>query len=313
VRLSLRLPVALVGFTLAVVVAGCSSGRSAADPEPPPSPTVTAAAEPLDVIGHPPEDRWEVAVATVDPEIETVSLHRSRPRAAALTRVAGRTPAPPGPATVAPLPGPLEALDPSVAHADAGALSPIPSPGLSWGSTEADDGWVFQNPTLIGSPLAFLVVDERDDWLRVMLPARPNQQTAWVARDDVEVAHHRWRAEVDLTTNRLRVWDDHELKIDSAVVSGTEFAPTPRGRFYLNEKQPNDPGGPYGSWILSTNGFSDTLERFSGEVPIFALHGTPYPETMGQRLSNGCIRLPNPVVEYLAAEMPVGTPIDVVG
>jgi lipoprotein-anchoring transpeptidase ErfK/SrfK len=145
-----------------------------------------------------------------------------------------------------------------------------------------------------------------------MFPARPNHQTAWIERDDVRVIHHNWHAEVDTTANRLRVWEGDELRVDTLVVAGTPSTPTPLGRYYVNEKQEQaTPYTAYGSWILSTNGFSEAHERFSGEVPIFGLHGTPYPDTIGQDLSNGCIRMPNDIVEYLAAHMPVGTPVDV--
>jgi hypothetical protein len=215
-------------------------------------------------------------------------------------------------ATTAEVPGATPDLDAQLAAVRDLPLSPIPSPALSWGSAEIGGHWMFDNPTKIGNPLVFLVVGSKDDWLEVQVPARPNQQTGWIHRDDVTVEHHRWHAEVNATTNRLRVWEGDELKVDTAVVAGTEYTPTPVGRFYINERQQHYPTSAYGSWILSTNGFSNALERFGGEVPIFALHGTPYAESVGQDLSNGCIRIPNPIVEMLATEMPLGTPVDVV-
>jgi len=215
-------------------------------------------------------------------------------------------------ATVTEVPGAAPDLDAQFAAVRDLPLSPIPSPALSWGSSEINGHWMFDNPTKIGNPLVFLIVGSKGDWLEVQVPARPNHQTGWIHRDDVTVEHHRWHAEVNATTNRLRVWEGDELKADTAVVAGTEYTPTPLGRFYINERQQQYPTSAYGSWILSTNGFSNALERFGGEVPIFALHGTPYAESVGQDLSNGCIRIPNPIVEMLATEMPLGTPVDVV-
>lgn len=215
-------------------------------------------------------------------------------------------------ATITEVPGAVPDLDAQYAAVRDLPLSPIPSPALSWGSSEINGHWMFDNPTKIGNPLVFLIVGSKGDWLEVQVPARPNHQTGWINRDDVTVEHHRWHAEVNATTNRLRVWEGDELKVDTAVVAGTEYTPTPVGRFYVNERQQQYPTSAYGSWILSTNGFSNALERFGGEVPIFALHGTPYAESVGQDLSNGCIRIPNPIVEMLATEMPLGTPVDVV-
>lgn len=270
------------------------------------------------ITGHPDPDRWDVQVAWVDPDVPQVLVLKDLPAALRNRRSESTTAADTSDrraksdATVAAeAPGPdltLSATPPPGAE----ALTPIPSPGLSWGSSEIEGNWLFQNPTRIGSPLVFLVVADHGDWLQVQFPARPNHQTGWISKNQVTLRTHRWHAEVNATTNRLRVWEGDELKVDTAVVAGTQYTPTPLGRFYINEMQKTDSWSAYGSWILSTNGFSDTLERFGGEVPIFALHGTPYAETVGQDLSNGCIRMPNDVVEYLAENMPVGTPVDVV-
>lgn len=286
---------------------------------------------PTAISGHPDPARWEVEVAWVDPEVAQVTVFPERPDDPPADDPPADDPARVAPQSHREAPGADRARSPGRADATvaedapgpdltltprpqpgAEYLTPIPSPALSWGSAQVEDAWLFQNPTLIGSPLAFLVVEDRGDWLRVQFPARPNQQTGWIDASLVTVTAHRWHAEVNVTTNRLRVWDGDDLVTDTGVVAGTSYTPTPLGRFYFNEKQQTDPWSAYGSWILSTNGFSDTLERFGGEVPIFALHGTPYPETVGQDLSNGCIRMPNEVVEYLAEHMPIGTPIDVV-
>jgi hypothetical protein len=190
-------------------------------------------------------------------------------------------------------------------------LTPIPSPALNWGSAATDGGWSYDNPTRIGSPLVFLVTRTADDWVEVMIPARPNGQRGWVRRDHVRLDRHTWRIHIDVGDNLLRVFEDDELRIETPTVDGTTSTPTPLGRFYVNEKQQQPETSVYGPWIISTNGFSDALERFSGEVPIFAVHGTNNPGAMGQDRSNGCVRVPNHVVQYLAEHVPVGTPIDV--
>lgn len=231
---------------------------------------------------------WEVEVAAVRPDLPAVTVTRH---------------APPG----------LEATPPSATRASVEAsLTPIPSTSLNWGSAEVDQGWSFTNPTVIGSPLVFLVVDNHGDWLEVMTPTRPNQQVGWLATDQVTLSTHEWHMEIDVTDNMLRVWDGPDLRIETSTVDGKPATPTPLGRYYINEVQQQSPTGVYGSWIISTNGFSDSLERFSGEVPIFAVHGTNRPATMGQDLSNGCVRVPNDIVDFIAAHVPAGTPLDVV-
>lgn len=331
-------------IALGALLVGCGDDESA---EPPPT-TAPESGFALDadqlevprstIVGHPGLGRWEVEVAHVKENVASVTLYQEIP------------PDPPDPTATTEAPeadatttteGAADEADgedtsADVKEADAEEtvlgeipddqpdlraqyeskkdlpLTPIPSPSLNWGSAQVDDTWLFQNPTKSGNPLVFLVVENRGEWLKVQFPARPNHQTAWLNAQSVELQVHKWHAEVNATTNQLRVWNGDELVADTLIIGGTDQTPIPLGRFYYNEKQYRDPSSAYGSWILSTNGFSDALELFGGDVPIWALHGTNIPDSVGQDLSNGCVRMPNPVVEMLAAEMPLGTPIDVV-
>ena len=70
-------------------------------------------------------------------------------------------------------------------------------------------------------------------------------------------------------------------------------------------------GSAYGPWILSLSGFSEALETFGGGVPVIAIHGTNRPELIGGAHSNGCIRIPNDVVTFLAETVPMGTPVEI--
>jgi L,D-transpeptidase catalytic domain len=256
----------------------------------------------------PPPDPWLVRVATARPEVPAVVAYRRRP---ATVRA---SPAAPGVAQPGGT-GDLGELVPAAGDeltATPGELTPIPSATLAWDSTAIEGGWSFDNPTAIGNPRTFVVTEIDGDWLEVMVPVRPNHQEGWIRRDDVTLSSHRWHAEINVTTNTIRVWEGDELRAESGTVDGKPSTPTPLGRFYFNELQKKSPSSVYGSFIISTNGFSDSLERFSGEVPIFAIHGTNNEAAIGTDVSNGCVRLPNPVIEQLAAIMPMGTPLDVV-
>jgi lipoprotein-anchoring transpeptidase ErfK/SrfK len=54
------------------------------------------------------------------------------------------------------------------------------------------------------------------------------------------------------------------------------------------------------------------LDSFAGALPAIAIHGTNRPDTMGQERSNGCVRVPNELVELLATDLPLGTPVTIV-
>lgn len=170
------------------------------------------------------------------------------------------------------------------------------------------------NPTSSGSPLVFLVVDgDRSvpGWVEVQLPIQPNGTTGWVRRDQVELFAVPYRIEIDRAAHRLRVFEDGELWIETAVAIGTGDTPTPVGDFYLLELlAPPDPTGPYGPYAFGLSGFSEVLDSFGGvDSAIIGLHGTNDPSAIGTDVSFGCIRMTNDVIEQLAASVPLGTPV----
>ena len=170
------------------------------------------------------------------------------------------------------------------------------------------------NPTYWGTDLALLVTEGEpgDAWLQVQLPVRPNGSRAWIRSTDVTLSSHRFHAEVHLSERRVRVWDADELVADTQAVIGKPSTPTPIGRFYVNDLLPrDDPGGAYGPWILSLSAFSEALDTFNGGLPVIAIHGTNRPGLLGQDRSNGCIRVSNDIIELLAGEVPLGTPVDI--
>ena len=192
-------------------------------------------------------------------------------------------------------------------------VPPIPRVGLnSAGSRKTADGWAYSNPTYFKNPLVFQVLEQDGDWLKVMIPARPNGSTGWIKASDVDQSIHRFRLELTLSTFHLQAFDGDDLVAETNVVIGKDSTPTPVGTFYLNEiiKQ-SSPGGAYGPWILSTSAYSEALDTFDGGLPVVAFHGTNQPGLIGTKASNGCIRMPNDVVTKLAETLPPGTPITI--
>ena len=170
------------------------------------------------------------------------------------------------------------------------------------------------NPTYWGNPLALMITDLSDDgdWLEVQVPVRPNGTTGWIRRSVAEITGHRFRAEVRVGERAVRVWEGEDLVAETGAVVGADRSPTPLGRFFVNDLVQKWDGSAYGPWILSLSGFSEALDTFAGGVPVIAIHGTNRPELIGGAHSNGCIRIPNDVIELLAATVPVGTPVDIV-
>ncbi len=202
----------------------------------------------------------------------------------------------------------------TVPSTSASTLPPIPRSSLnSAGVKKVDAGFEFSNPTYFRNPLVFDVIEKQGDWLKVLIPVRPNHTVGWVKASEVALTTTEFRFQLELSTFHLTVFKGAEVFLETDVVIGRENTPTPTGRFYLLEKiKQNDPNGVYGTWILATNGYSEALDSFNGGLPVIAFHGTNQPQLIGTRSSNGCVRMPNDVADRLATAVPAGAPIDIV-
>ena len=156
-----------------------------------------------------------------------------------------------------------------------------------------------------------VVRDERCDaaWYRVQLPIRPNGATGYVAADDVEIYRVRTRIEVDLSERRILFLRDGRPVATVTTGIGATDTPTPTGRFYVNQRLlAGDPAGPYGPGGIGISAFSPVLTDWVQGGPI-AIHGTNHPDSIGQAVSNGCLRISNRDLIRLFDATPEGTPV----
>ena len=164
-------------------------------------------------------------------------------------------------------------------------------------------------PTVLG-----VLAEQRDAqcraaWLHVELPIRPNGSTGWVRASDVQREIVRTRITVDVSERRLRLYRRGHLVLESRAAVGSNATPTPTGRYYVNQRLiPSDPGGPYGPAALGISAFSPVLTGWAQGGPI-GIHGTNEPWSIGRAVSDGCIRLPNPVLQRLFRQVVAGTPV----
>jgi L,D-transpeptidase catalytic domain len=171
----------------------------------------------------------------------------------------------------------------------------------------------YANPTPQRTPLVFLVRERRGSWLRVMLPSRPNGSEGWVRAAGVEVRADPYSVLVEMRARRLIVRKAGRLMLDVPVGVGRAATPTPAGLYYVTEllRQP-DPNGLYGPWAFALSAHSRVLSHFGGGDGQVGIHGTDEPWKIGHRVSHGCIRVGNRVIERLAALLPLGTPVRIV-
>ena len=169
------------------------------------------------------------------------------------------------------------------------------------------------NPNENGAPLTFLVRERVGDWLRVLLPIRPNGSEGWVSADAVRLTSHRYKIKVELAEHRLVVTEGVATILDTPVGVGTNDTPTPGGLYYTKELlQPPDPNGAYGHYAYGLSGFSNVIFDFQGVDGVIGIHGTNDPSSIGKDVSHGCLRISNEAITLLAKRLPLGVPVEIV-
>lgn len=172
--------------------------------------------------------------------------------------------------------------------------------------------WLQPNPHQFGTPLTLMVTEGQpgDEWVKVQLPIRPNSQEAWVSTEDYDITPVYTRAEVNVTTQQVTVWENGEIIEQTAAVVGGSASPTPFGSFYVVSAVDDYFGEP--ALVLSS--YSESFDTFDGGLPVIAIHrtfndGQEHDPSVG---SNGCVRIPVETIRFLAQILPLGTPVDVV-
>lgn len=168
------------------------------------------------------------------------------------------------------------------------------------------------NPIESGAPLTFLVRAQEGDWLRVLLPLRPNGATGWIKASDVRLASHRYKITIQLAAHRLFVTDGTGTILDTPVGVGTTDTPTPGGLYYTKELlRPPNPNGAYGHYAYGLSGFSNVITSFEGGDGVIGIHGTNDPSSIGKNTTHGCLRVSNEAIDFLAKRLPLGVPVQI--
>jgi lipoprotein-anchoring transpeptidase ErfK/SrfK len=211
--------------------------------------------------------------------------------------------------TTAPAKGAVLAVA-SVARVDV-YISPVqPEPARS-----------LENPQPSGAapgttyPLRMLVTEDRGDWLKVLLPVRPNGSTGWVRREAVTLEPpHPFRVKVELGEHRITVWEGERVVLQEAVgIGASGRTPTTQGLFFTTEVFDVLPSqrSAYGPYAFALSGFSEVLYSFGGGTGVLGIHGTDDTSSLGRDVSNGCIRMSNSGITKLYELLPLGTPVEI--
>ncbi|WP_219470109.1 L,D-transpeptidase [Nonomuraea rhizosphaerae] len=166
------------------------------------------------------------------------------------------------------------------------------------------------SPDEMGATRVFLVDAKDGDWLKVLLPIRPNGSTGWVKSSAVTLSSTTHRGEIDPKAFKFTVFDRDKVMRTGKVATGEDGTPTPAGRFYFTELvKPPNPDGAYGAYAFGLSGFSPTLKTFAGGPGQLAVHGTNKASALGGKVSHGCVRISNDGITWMADNLAIGTPV----
>jgi L,D-transpeptidase catalytic domain len=150
-------------------------------------------------------------------------------------------------------------------------------------------------------------------WYRISVPGRPNGRTGWVRAEALEIHSVHKRLIVYRGARRFEFWDGTKLVRAGKVAVGKPGAETPLGLFYVTWKfnPAIDPAWSIlGAYAFETSAYSKLTDWPGGG--IVGVHGTPWPNLLGQAVSHGCIRMQNENIEFLSHRVPLGTPVKIV-
>jgi lipoprotein-anchoring transpeptidase ErfK/SrfK len=155
--------------------------------------------------------------------------------------------------------------------------------------------------------------DGEPTWYRVSVPGRPNGRTGWIRASALELQPVRKRIVIYRGARKFEFWNGNKLVRTGKVAVGKPGAETPLGLFYVTWKfnPSRDPNWAIlGKYAFETSAYSKLTDWPGGG--IVGVHGTPWPELLGQAVSHGCIRLSNENILFLRHRVPLGTPVKIV-
>jgi len=206
---------------------------------------------------------------------------------------------PPGVSVIAQVSAPLAGVfdDPS-----------SPQPKMTFGPTwNLDD-----DPSKPTVPEVFLVEEQRPDWVKVLLPTRPNGSTGWIHAGDVQVSQDPYHIQVDVAAHRITVFNATQAIYQGPVAVGAPATPTPPGLYYTRVLlQTPDPGSVYGPFAYGLSAHSDALTTFEGGDAEIGIHGNNDASALGRSVSHGCVRMDNAAITMLTKVLPLGTPVQI--
>ena len=161
----------------------------------------------------------------------------------------------------------------------------------------------------IGNPTWLPVLEHRANWLRVLLPAKPNGATAWIADTGQRTATTAWAVHIDLGKGSMSITKGAQTVGTWTIGRGQDATPTPQGETFLLSGFV-DPAQDFSPVIYALGAHSDTLDSYGGGPGTVAVHGWPTKAGRTGKVSHGCVRVPDAALDTFG-KLPAGTPVSI--
>lgn len=117
---------------------------------------------------------------------------------------------------------------------------------------------------------------------------------------------------INLPSRTLQLYYGNIISKEYSVAIGKPSTPTPLGSYYIVNKERNPTWIPPGRDYVVLSGPDNPLGyRWMEFLPLYGIHGTNAPWTIGMAVSNGCVRMREEDAEELYEIVILGTPITI--
>jgi lipoprotein-anchoring transpeptidase ErfK/SrfK len=164
--------------------------------------------------------------------------------------------------------------------------------------------------TSFGSARVLAVVSPPGEWLEVLSATLPNGVTGWIRAADATLLRETWSIDVDLSRRSMTLRHFGRAYRRLPIAVGADATPTPPGRYAVTDRlRTGSPSSPYGCCVLALTGRQPKVSQDWDGGDRLAIHGTNDPDSIGNAVSLGCLRVGVEDMRLLMGRVPLGTPV----
>jgi lipoprotein-anchoring transpeptidase ErfK/SrfK len=170
----------------------------------------------------------------------------------------------------------------------------------------------YSNRNAVYPVLEHMTAPNGADWVKVRVMRRPRNAEVWIPGSATRQVWIDSRIVIRLSSRTASVYQGGNLARRMRVVVGAPGTPTPTGEFYVVDRMRLHNSWARGTWALATSAYSLTLKHFDGGDGVVAMHGRgALTAPVGTAASHGCVRFNDGDIDWMAANIPNGTRIQI--